>query len=124
MAKKQPEKRKTPDIQPDEAYRRHKVMDEAIVRFGGTLDELEGALGMYMLGRHVGWKVLYLIHSKRTIRKYEEILGISVREEFDAEGPDADKSLAFRAAQSVSNFWKAVSGEIPIPDKKRAESKG
>lgn len=122
MAKKQPDKRRTPDITPEEALRRHKVLDEAIVRFAGNLDELEGAIGMYMLGRHVGWRVLYLIHSKKTVRKYEQILGItSIRDEFEADGPDADRSLAWRALQAVSNFWKAVSGEIPIADKKLIE---
>lgn len=111
-------KRKTLDVKPDEALKRHKHMDEAIVRFEGNLDELESALGMYMIGRHFGWKVLYIVHSKRTIRKYEEILGISVRDEFEAEGPDADRSNGFRAVQAVTNFWKAISGDTPIPDKK------
>jgi hypothetical protein len=111
-------KRKTPDIEPDQALKRHKLMDETIVRFEGNLDELESALGMYMIGRHFGWKVLYILHSKRTIRKYEEILGINVRDEFPAEGPDADRSNGFRALKTVTNFWKAISGEIPIPDKK------
>jgi hypothetical protein len=111
-------KRNTPDITRDEAFARHKLMDEAIVRFEGNLDELEAALGMYMMGRHFGWKVLYIIHSKKTIRKYEEILGISVRDAFDAVGPDADRSNGYRAIQAVSNFWKAISGETPIEGKK------
>lgn len=111
-------KRNTPDIDPAEALRRHKLLDEAIIRFEGNLDELESALGMYMLGRHFGWKVLYILHSKRTVRKYEEILGISIRDEFEAEGPDADRSNGFRALKTVTNFWKAISGETPIPDKK------
>lgn len=111
-------KRKTPDIEPKEAFVRHKLMDEAVVRFDGNLDELESALGMYMLGRHFGWKVLYIVHSKKTIRKYEEILGISIRDEFPAEGPDADRSNGFRALKTVSNFWKAISGDTPIEGKK------
>lgn len=93
-------------------------MDEAIVRFDGNLDELEAAVGMFMLGRHFGWKVLYILHSKKTIRKYEEILGITVRDEFPAEGPDADRSVGFNALKKVTNFWKAVSGETPIAGKK------
>lgn len=111
-------KRKTPNIEPDMAFERHHLMDEAIVRFEGNMDELESALGMYMIGRHFGWKVLYILHSKRTIRKYEEILGISIRDEFEAEGPDAERSNGFRALKSITNFWKAISGETPIPDKK------
>lgn len=111
-------KRKTPAIKPEEALKRHSVMDEAIVRFEGNLDELESALGMYMVGRHFGWKVLYIIHTKKTIRKYEEILGIAVREAFEPAGPDADRSNGYRALEAVSNFWKAISGEVSIPDKK------
>ena len=69
---------------------------------------------MYVLGRHVGWKVLYLVHSKRTVPKYEAILGINVREEFADAGPEAERSLGYRAAQVLSNFWKVVSGETKL----------
>ena len=86
------------------------VMDRAVHEFKGQLDELESAIGMYVLGRHVGWKVLYLVHSKKTIAKYEQILGITVREEFPEVGPESDRSLAFNAVQAMSNFWKVVSG--------------
>ena len=30
---------------------------------------------MYLHGRHLDWKVLVLVHNKRTLRKYEKILG-------------------------------------------------
>lgn len=108
-------KAKTKLVAPDEAKRRHDVMDEAILNFEGTLDELEGALGMYMIGRHVGWKVLYLIHSKKTVAKYEQILNIKVSEEFEAETPDSERSYAFKAIKQITNFWKVVSGEEKLP---------
>lgn len=107
-------KAKTDLVSPDEAKRRHDVMDQAILRFQGQLDELEGALGMYMIGRHFGWKVLYTIHTKSTVRSYESILGISVREEFLEFGPDAKRSNAYHAINALSNFWKFVSGEVKI----------
>ena len=86
-------------------------LDETIARFHGQIDELESAVGMYMIGRLMGWKVLFIVHNKRTIRKYEEILGINVREEFAEEGPFADKSQALNLIKKVGGFWKAVSGE-------------
>lgn len=104
-------KPQTPRVSPEEAKRRHDVMDLAIEKFTGGADQLEAALGMYMLGRHVGWKVLYLIHTKATIAKYEAILGIKVREEFEPETADAQRSMAFKAASALSNFWKIVSGD-------------
>jgi predicted Rossmann-fold nucleotide-binding protein len=87
------------------------IEDNAIVNFGGTMDELESALGMLRIGHHMGWKVLYLIHSKKTIRKYEEILGIKIREIFDEKGPSADRSIGLALAEKFTNFWKVVSGD-------------
>ncbi|MRD73629.1 hypothetical protein GH865_10245 [Rhodocyclus tenuis] len=85
---------------------------QAFASYKGQFDELEAALGMLHLGDHLGWKPLVLIHNKRTIRKYEEILGINVREFFPEEGPSAHRSLGYRIAKKLGNFWKAVSGEV------------
>ena len=90
------------------------IEDNAIINFKGMLDELESALGMLRIGHHVGWKVLYLIHSKKTIRKYEEILNIKVRDIFEETGPSSPRSIGL----ALANFWKVVSGEIKIDNKK------
>jgi hypothetical protein len=104
--------RPIPPVDVNDAHALVRRLDEIIARFQGQFDELEAAIGMYMTGRLVGWKVLMLIHNKRTIRKYEEILGINVRDEFPEEGPFADKSLALNVVKKVGSFWKAVSGEL------------
>jgi hypothetical protein len=90
----------------------HDIERKAFANFSGQFDELEAALGMLHLGDHIGWKPLVLIHNKRTIRKYEEILGITIREFFPEEGPSAHRSLGYTIAKKIGNFWKAVSGEI------------
>lgn len=90
------------------------IVNDALNRFSGSSDELEKAIGMLMLGDYLGWKVLVIIHNKRTIRKYEEILGINIREFFPEEGPIAERSLGYDLAKKVGNFWKAVSGDIAI----------
>ncbi len=102
---------KTPKATREQAVERYEFMDQVIRQTGFHIDELESALGMYMIGFHFGWKVLYVVHSKKTIRKYEEILGISVREVFDEYGPDADRTNAYKVIEAVSSFWKMVSGE-------------
>jgi hypothetical protein len=118
-------KLKTPVATHEQAAERYALMDQAIRNGGFQIDELESALGMYMIGFHFGWKVLYLIHSKRTIKKYEGILGIKISEAFPEFGPDADRTNAYMLIQSVSSFWKMVSGEEkpPIQLDKRALSK-
>jgi hypothetical protein len=103
---------KTPAPSADEMIRRYQVIEAAIrKRRIFQIDELEAAIGMYTLGFHYGWKVLHLVHSKRTIRKYEDLLGIKITEEFPDIGPDAWRSYAYKIIETVSNFWKAVSGE-------------
>ena len=103
---------------------------EAIAGFKGDLDQLESALGMLRLGHHVGWKVLYLVHSKRTVRNYEKILTgdakepVLIRDLFETTGPSSYRSMALRLAEVASNFWKAVSGEaedVTIPKEKRRQ---
>ncbi len=90
------------------------IIDKAIEDFHGGIGELESAIGVLTIGRHVGWRVLYIVHSKKTIKKYEEILGITFRAEFPEEGPDADRSIGYRIAKTFSNFWKVVSGEEKV----------
>ena len=55
--------------------------------------------------------MLYFVHSKKTIRKYEEILGIKLSDSFDEFGKDAERTNAYKIIQTVSNFWKLVSGD-------------
>ena len=115
MTAPKPIKTKTPTPSDAEALERFALMDKVIRQTGLQLDELESALGMYMIGFHFGWKVLHVIHSKKTIAKYETILGIKVREAFPEYGPDADRTNAYKIIQSVSNFWKLVSGDERSP---------
>jgi len=91
---------------------------QAIANFKGQLPDLETALGLLRIGGHLGWRPLALIHNKRTLRKYEDILNIKFKEFFPEEGPSWDRSFGYVAAKKIGNFWKAVSGEIKIDRRK------
>jgi hypothetical protein len=112
--KKQP----IPTLTGKEAQEYIEIINKATDKFIGIFDELENAIGMLMIGRLVGWKVLAIIHNKRTIRKYEEILGINVREMFPEVGPMAAKSIGYKAALAIGNFWKVVSGDEPVDNRR------
>jgi hypothetical protein len=99
----------------------NEIEGNAIAGFIGQLNELESALGMLMMGHHFGWKVLYIIHSKKTIRNYEDILGIKIRDVFPEEGPSAYRSNGLQLANKATNFWKVVSGEEKIENKRLAK---
>ena len=116
-----PRKRPRPQVPPlsdEEAQALIKRVEDATYEFTGTFDELESAIGMFFLGRLAGWKVIVLIHNKRTIRKYEKILGIEIRKEFEPEGPFAYKSLGLDITKKLQTFWKAVSGEVPLKERR------
>jgi hypothetical protein len=95
----------------DDVWKLYEIERKAIARFKGQFDELEAAIGMLHLGFHVGWRPLVLIHDKKTIKKYEGILDIEIREFFPPEGPSSHRSLGYTLAKKFSNFWKVVSGE-------------
>lgn len=88
-------------------------VDEVIKDFRGNINELEQAIGVWIVGRKFGWKVMLLVHDRKTLAKYEKILDVNFRKELPEVGPLAKKSLAWAAFQKVTNFWKAVRGEIP-----------
>ena len=128
MATKRAKPADTPLPTERQSVERYRFLDQVIRNAECQLDELESALGMYLVGFHFGWKVLYMIHSKRTIKKYEAILGIKVTEVFDPVGPDADRTNAFKIISAVSNFWKVVSGDekppVEVEDKRALIPKG
>jgi hypothetical protein len=88
-------------------------VDARIKDFAGDLTKLERAVGAAIVGRQFGWKVLLLVHDRKTIARYEEMLDLDFRQEMPEVGPLAKKSVAWAAAQKVASFWKAVKGVYP-----------
>lgn len=90
------------------------LVHKVITGYRGPAGDLEAALGMLMVGRYLGWRPLYILHSKKTVNKYEAILGIEVQNHFEADGPDAHRASGYQLANSRPSFWKVVSGEDAI----------
>lgn len=116
--RKVPKDERLAKLSDEQQHKLQEIIDRSIRDWHGDLVELESALGMLLLGHHVGWKVLYLIHSKKTIRKYEDILGVKIRDIFGEKGPSSDRSVGLHLAEKASNFWKVVSGETKIEDRR------
>ena len=89
------------------------LIDKAIMKYKGNTDELAKAIGVFMLGRKIGWRTTFLLHSVKTIKKYEGILSVDFRNCLPEKGPKTEKIVAWIVSQKVSNFWKLVKGEIP-----------
>ena len=114
-------KRPRPKVEPisdEQAQALIKNVEDCVYSFTGNFDELESAIGMMFIGRLAGWRVLVLMHNKRTIRRYEEIVGMNIREDFQPEGPFTYKSLGYEVVQKLQKFWKGVSGEIVVENRR------
>lgn len=112
---------KLPKLTKKQLVEMHAIERDAFARFTGLFGELEAAIGMLRMGQYVGWRVLIIIHNKRTIRKYEEILGINIREYFDEEGPLASRSYGYSIFKKIGQFWKIVSGDVKVEKRKEIE---
>jgi hypothetical protein len=89
------------------------LVNDATDRFDGNLNDLGSAIGMLMLARRYGWRVILLIHSPGTVRKYLKILGLpNLRAVAPEVGELAARSKAWRLVDGTSSFWKVVRGQI------------
>jgi hypothetical protein len=89
------------------------TIDTAIKRYSGNVNALEQAIGAWFVGQHFGWKVLYLMHDRKTMKRAQEILGVDFQTELPEVGERAGKSGAWLAFGKLKSFWKVVKGEIP-----------
>ena len=106
------------NLTPEQSSTLNEIELDAIARFSGSISVLTSALGFLRIGYQVGWRVLVLTHNKRTIRKYEEILGIKTKEFFPETAPGSERSIGLKMADTLGNFWKAVSGDVKIDDRR------
>lgn len=90
-----------------------RLIDEAIAHYKGDVTELENAIGALMLGRKIGWRAAFVLHSPKSIRLYERCLGVKFQDILPEGGPKRHKLNAWIIAHKVSNFWKLVKGELP-----------
>lgn len=90
----------------------------AIAEFNGVGTTLESAIGSFVLGQHYGTKVLRILHSPATYRKYEKILGIKFVDHCPERTQMSRKVIGIKVADRLGGFWDVVMG------RKKVEKKG
>ena len=91
-------------------------------KFRGQLPELESAVGCLFIAQMYGWRVVHLVHSQKTVRKYEGLIaaaypGFKFQSLFRAEGELAHRSFGLKAAKKLKDFWSAVRGTEAVEGK-------
>jgi hypothetical protein len=91
------------------------ICHKAFKGFNGNIAEFERAMGTLFVARFTGWKPIYLMQDRKSLKKYEDILNIKFQDLFEPEGVMAERSAAWKlvkkAKQKMTNFWKVVRGE-------------
>lgn len=92
----------------------YRIANDAIESFDGLTGQLNTAIGMLHVGNRVGWKPLFIMFDKKTIRRSEDILDVKFKELLQPEGDMAHMSVAWKTFKKLkeTNFWKVVSGDI------------
>ena len=86
------------------------LVDNVIKNYRGDVRLLESAIGALHVGLKIGWRPLRLIHSHQTFVRYEKILDLDFHEIMPEVGSLAHKSVGWRLAKKLANFWDAVRG--------------
>jgi hypothetical protein len=96
------------------------IVKKSLDNYSGDFTVLESAIGAYLLGIMIGWKPLVIVHSPKTIKRYEKILGISFKESMPMENDLSDRSNGYSFAIKLSNFWAATTGNASVEGRKVA----
>ncbi len=91
------------------------ICHKALKTFDGNIAEFERAVGTLFVARYTGWKPIYLMQDRKSLKKYEGFLNIEFQEVVPAEGEAAHRSYAWKmlskAKEKLTNFWQVVRGE-------------
>lgn len=96
-------------------------IDQVCDDFVGQLDDLYAVIGMVVMGRRYGARVVRLVAPRRHWRLMQDLFG-DYHELFQDEGRCAEKCLGFRVLKAVGGYWKAITGVkgISAQDRKAA----
>ena len=88
------------------------IICRAFENYEGAAEVIEGAIGALLIGRLVGYNGLRVVHSWRTLKKYEGILGIEFGKLLPEKTEDTDRINGIRYARKFKAFWKALAAGV------------
>jgi hypothetical protein len=88
------------------------VICRAWENFEGDLQVFESAVGALLFGRLAGFDALRVVHSWRTLRKYEQILGIAFKDRLRERTADSRRVNGIRYADKFREFWRAIAAGV------------
>jgi hypothetical protein len=94
-------------------------VDEVMKNFKGDIVELSNAIGALNVGRFYGWRVLRIIISNASYRKYQRILGLEFKTVLPETTDYSKKSAGYMLVMKAERFWDAVNNVFKIDSKEK-----
>lgn len=94
-----------------------RIVLDSIQEFRGHANTLETALGALIIGRHMGWRVLRMVHSPATYKKYEKCLGLKFQDVCPERTEHSSRCTGIKAADKLNAFWDVVMGRQKVENK-------
>ncbi|MBL4682364.1 MAG: hypothetical protein JKY88_16805 [Pseudomonadales bacterium] len=98
-----------------------KLLCKSISSYNGQLDVLESALGSLIISQQFGSKVLFMVHSRTTVNKYQKILGLKFSDISEPIGPLAMKCRGMRLIKTAGSYWEIVKNKVKVERKNHAD---
>lgn len=98
------------------------TLESKIIDFKGRAQVLESALGALIIGQKFGWRVIKLVHSPATVKRYEKILGLKFQDVCPERTKQSGRSVGLTVADKLQSFWAVALGKKNVPDKSHIDS--
>jgi hypothetical protein len=85
-------------------------IEEITKEYSGQLDHLYEAVGMVVIGRLLGWKVMRLVSSRRTWTLSNELFG-DLKGILPERGNYAYKSVGLAIVDRLGGYWDVIKGK-------------
>lgn len=97
-------------------------IEQVCEEFHGQLDHLYQAVGMIVVGRYFGWRVMRLVAPARTWRLATKLFG-DPKLLMPERGRLAHKSVGLKLADRIGDYWGIIRGsrsrdEIPVEQRR------
>lgn len=98
-----------------------KKIEKVSAEFKGQLDDLQAAVGLILVGRLYGWRVLRLSASRRHWKVTCDLFGGDLKEILPERGVLAHKSLGLKIVDTGHDYWEVVKGHQVVVSKDRKQ---
>jgi len=103
---------------PKEALQLIINIEQVTKDYSGSIDDLSSIVGMIVIGRLFGWRVMRLVSSRRIWSKAITLFG-DPKELMEPRGKYARKSVGLALIDKAGDYWEVIKGHQSISSAKR-----